>query len=40
MAKVTLSRQAARELEGLPLVIHARVLSLVSSHTSVPRHTL
>ncbi|MBI5724985.1 MAG: type II toxin-antitoxin system RelE/ParE family toxin [Planctomycetes bacterium] len=29
MAKVTLMRQAAQELESLPLVIHVRVLSLL-----------
>jgi mRNA-degrading endonuclease RelE of RelBE toxin-antitoxin system len=28
MAKVTLTREAAKGLEDLPLVIHARVLSL------------
>ena len=27
MAKVTLTREAAEGLEGLPLVIHARVLA-------------
>ena len=29
MAKVTLTRDAVKGLEGLPLVIHARVLSLL-----------
>jgi len=29
MAKVTLTREAAEDLEDLPLVIHSRVLSLL-----------
>ncbi|MBN1343224.1 MAG: type II toxin-antitoxin system RelE/ParE family toxin [Phycisphaerae bacterium] len=36
MAKVTLTREAARDLEGLPLVIHTRVLTLLERLTKWP----
>ena len=36
MAKVTLTREAAEGLEGLPLVIHSRVVSLLERLANWP----
>ena len=36
MARVTLTRQAARDIDELPLVIHSRVLSLLERLTKWP----